>query len=218
MKRLLEVKKDSKIAKEASWNFKQYFLSNFLKPGYHGTGSASRRELQARQERQEPREQQEEQEPDRDQEEQQLKSQSASPRRSSSNTRAARAARVCKPMRSLTPSLGRYAASPGVWSWERFARVLAVSFKSFFTDLLGEARPLKRPRWPGRAAASTQLTNKGPKSRAKRPQSGPTWSPNRSKNGPKSSPNRPKIDLRTVFNITLLVVSFFGLKCDLGPN
>ena len=30
MKRLLEVKKDSKIAKEASWNFKQYFLSNFL--------------------------------------------------------------------------------------------------------------------------------------------------------------------------------------------
>ena len=89
------------------------FESN-IKPGYHGTGSASRRELHTRQERQEPREQQEEQEPDRDQEEQQLKSQSASTRRSSSNTRAARAARVCKPMRSLTPSLGRYAASPGV--------------------------------------------------------------------------------------------------------
>ena len=33
--------------------------------------------------------------------------------------------------------------------------MLAVSFKSFFTDLLGEARPLKRPRWPGRAAAKS---------------------------------------------------------------
>ena len=30
MKRLLEVKNDSEIAQEASWNFKQYFLSKFL--------------------------------------------------------------------------------------------------------------------------------------------------------------------------------------------
>ena len=85
----------------------------------------SRRELQARQARQEQREQQEQRRPEREhQDEQQGKS-----------GKSSESIQTAIQYDRLMPLLGRCAASPGVWSWGRFARLLAVSLRALRPDL-----------------------------------------------------------------------------------
>ena len=85
----------------------------------------SRRELQACEARQEQREQQEQRRPEREhQDEQQGKS-----------GKSSESIQTAIQHDRLMPLLGRCAASPGVWGWGRFARLLAVSLRASRPDL-----------------------------------------------------------------------------------